>query len=165
MLQGDKKVITIIKNVSPLALIIEELDWRRVIIADLKRPPEERQLSWKTLRTYTLLDGDLYFVTTGGGLCRCLGPSQSKEKLEEIHSQTCGHAASIMLHRRIQRAGFYWPDMDEQAKAIQDDCAICQGSPQEAEIYVVEEDEGDWREPYIDYLTNGTLPSDKKAAL
>ncbi|KAI3951438.1 hypothetical protein MKW92_029819, partial [Papaver armeniacum] len=63
------------------------------------------------------------------------------------------------------RAGFYWSDMAEQAKAIQDDCAICQGSPQEVKICVAEEDEGDWRDPYIDYLTNGTLPSDKKASL
>ncbi|XP_026459194.1 uncharacterized protein LOC113359836 [Papaver somniferum] len=83
MLHGEKEVITIIKNTSPLAFeeraSIEELDWRRVIIADLKRPPEERQLSWKTLRYYTLLDGDLYFITTGGGLCRSLELSEGKE--------------------------------------------------------------------------------------
>ncbi|KAI3833560.1 hypothetical protein MKW92_052020, partial [Papaver armeniacum] len=133
---------------------MEELDWRRVIIADLKRPPEERQHSWKMLKNYTLLKGELYFITTGGGLCRCLGPNEIKEKLEEIHSQTCGRATSIILHRRIQRAGFYWPDMAEQAKALQDNCLICQGAPQEAEICVAEEDAEDWREPYIAYLTN-----------
>ncbi|KAI3908400.1 hypothetical protein MKW92_036955, partial [Papaver armeniacum] len=133
---------------------MKELDWRRVIIADLKRPPEERQLSWKMLKNYTLLEGDLYFITNGGGLCRCLGPNEIKEKLEEIHSQTCRHATSIMLHRRIQRAGFYYPDKAEQAKALQDNFLICQGAPQEAEICVAEEDAEDWREPYIAYLTN-----------
>ncbi|KAI3902672.1 hypothetical protein MKW92_050913, partial [Papaver armeniacum] len=166
---GDEEIITIIKKTSPMALeeraAMEELDWRRVIIADLKRPPEERQLSWKMLKTYTLLDEDLYFITTGGGLCRCLGPNEIKEKLEEIHSQTCDQATSIMLHLRIQRAGFYLPDMAEQAKALQDNCMIFQGAPQESEVCVAEDDLEDWREPYIDYPTNGTLPGDKKAAL
>ncbi|KAI3952309.1 hypothetical protein MKW92_012235, partial [Papaver armeniacum] len=55
--------------------------------------------------------------------------------------------------------------MVDQAKALQDKCLICQGAPQEAEICIAEEDSEDWREPYTDYLTNGTLPSDKKAAL
>ncbi|XP_026459108.1 uncharacterized protein LOC113359738 [Papaver somniferum] len=90
MSQGDREVITIIKKTSPMALkerdAMEELDWRRVIIADLKRPPEERQLSWKTLKAYTLLERDLYFITTGDGLCRFLGPNEIKEKLEEIHA-------------------------------------------------------------------------------
>ncbi|KAI3839999.1 hypothetical protein MKX03_020487, partial [Papaver bracteatum] len=92
------------------------------------------------LRAYTLLEGDLYFVTTGGGLCRCIGPAEIKEMLEEIHSQTCGHAASIMLHRRIRRTGLYWPDIAEQAKTLHDNCPTCQGTPQEAEVYVIDEE-------------------------
>lgn len=46
-------------------------------------------------------------------------------------------------------------------KKVQDECITCQGSPQEAEVCIAEEDEEDWREPYVAYLTKRTLPDDK----
>ncbi|XP_026378350.1 uncharacterized protein LOC113272768 [Papaver somniferum] len=67
-----------------------------------------------------------------------------------------------MINRRIQRDGFHWPDMVQQAQTLQDNCEACQGAPVHGKAFII--DGEDWRTPYIEYLTEGTLPYDKKAA-
>ncbi|XP_026395761.1 uncharacterized protein LOC113290367 [Papaver somniferum] len=52
--------------------------------------------------------------------------------------------------------------MVQQAQTLQDNCEACQGAPVHEESFIV--DGEDWRSPYIEYLTEGTLPYDKKAA-
>ncbi|KAI3872877.1 hypothetical protein MKX03_029919, partial [Papaver bracteatum] len=170
LIEGDEETITVIRRKEPSTwvedLIYEdENDWRRPIILDLKKAPGERILSWKTLKTYTLLGGSLYFIASGGALCRCLGHVEAEAKLQEIHQLTCGHNLSVALHRIIQRAGFYWPDMIRQATKLQDTCEGCQAAPQYQEVCVANESDGDWRTPYLDYLSKRILPEDKNLAL
>lgn len=117
------------------------------------------------LKPYTLLGGSLYFTIPGGALCRCLGPVEAKEKLEHIHSSSRGHNFSTPLHRKIQRAGFYWPDMIKHATVLQDGCEGYQETPQYQEICVVDTPDDDWRIPYLDYLSQNISPSDKNLAL
>ncbi|XP_026443575.1 uncharacterized protein LOC113343657 [Papaver somniferum] len=64
---------------------------------------------------------------------------------------------------RLQRLEIYWPSMFAQAAALQDSCADCQAPPQPAEVCTVEE--VDWRQPYIDFIQHGKLPSDRQATL
>ncbi|XP_026378438.1 uncharacterized protein LOC113272859 [Papaver somniferum] len=53
--------------------------------------------------------------------------------------------------------------MSAQAAALQDSCADFQAPPQPAEFCTV--DRVDWRQPYMDFIQNGKLPSDRKTAL
>lgn len=165
MLNVTEETITVTKNVLPSTWFEDVIfetkdDRRRPILQDLKSSPEDRQLPWKTLCKYKIIDGSLYFVTTGGILCRCVGNEEAKKLLHRLHERTCGLGLNIPSQRRIQRAGFHWTDMVQQVQNLQDNCAIFQAAPQHEEAFMVEEE--DWRTPYVDYLTTGTLPDNIK---
>lgn len=53
--------------------------------------------------------------------------------------------------------------MSKDAATIQEKCQSCQLSMEKEEIYAVFIFE-DWRTPFILYLTQGTLPTDRKVA-
>ncbi|XP_026416905.1 uncharacterized protein LOC113312362 [Papaver somniferum] len=148
MLNVAEETIMVTNNTIPSTwfedIIFEnENDWRRPILKDLKQQPEDLQLPWKTLCKYKIIDGSLYFITTGGILCRCVGTDEEKKLLHRIHERTCGFGLEIPLQRRIQRDGFYWPDMVQQAQNLQDNCGTCQGAPLHEESFML--DEEDWK--------------------
>jgi hypothetical protein len=64
----------------------------------------------------------------------------------------------------MQRQGYYWPDLRKQADDLQRSCVACQVFPKEEECSFVEGVK-DWRQVYIDYLTQGVLPAERKDAL
>ncbi|KAI3925698.1 hypothetical protein MKW92_034480, partial [Papaver armeniacum] len=168
MLFSNEGTITVTKNSMPPTwfedIIFEnENDWGRPILQCLKQQSEDHQVPWKLLSKYKIIDGSLYFITTTGILCKCIGNEEAKKILHEIHERTCGFGLEIPLQRRIQRAGFYWTDMIYLAQKLQDNCTIFQGAPLHEEACCIVSEE-DWRTPYIDYLTMRTLPDDKKLA-
>ncbi|XP_026410404.1 protein NYNRIN-like [Papaver somniferum] len=53
--------------------------------------------------------------------------------------------------------------MSAQAASLQDSCADCQAPLLDAEVCTV--DGVGWRQPYIDFIQNGKLPSDRQTSL
>ena len=74
--------------------------------------------SIKELRDYTLIEGELYRSLLGGILSRCINEKEGKLRLEELHSQVYGVAEKISLYRRIQRMGYYWPNMNKETTTV-----------------------------------------------
>ena len=74
--------------------------------------------SIKELREYTLIEGELYRRLPGGILSRCINKKEGKLRLEELHTQACGTAEKISLYRRMQRIGYYWPNMNRVTATI-----------------------------------------------
>ena len=71
--------------------------------------------SIKELKDYTLMEGKLCRRLSGGILSRCINEKEKKLRLEELHSQVCGITEKISLYKRMQRMGYYWPNMNKEA--------------------------------------------------
>ena len=81
--------------------------------------------SLKVLKEYTLIKDQLYIRLLGGILARYLGKKEATKRLLDVHAKTCGHGKSISLYRRLQRVGYYWPSMHQEAATIQGACPTC----------------------------------------
>ena len=78
----------------------------------------KRRRDLKTLKDYTLVKGELYRKMPGGILSRCVGQEKVQRNLKEVHDRTYGFCEEIRLYRRLQRAGFYWPSMGQDADLV-----------------------------------------------
>jgi len=136
-------------------------------------PGESKQWDWKSevkekkkeagprgsireLRDYTLIERELRRRLRGGILSRCINEKEGKLRLEELHTQAYGIAEKISLYRRMQRMGYYWPNMTKEAAAIQEKCQECQLSIDKEESYAIFVTE-DWRTPFMEYFAQGIL--------
>lgn len=165
-MEGNEAQIIVVNQAAPVTLLpyfepAPVTDWLAPIIKQLET--KEGSLSLSDLSKYFLLQGELYRKNPSGYLSRCIGPDEAKGKLEAMHGKTCG-ASDIPLYRRVQREGYFWPDMARDASQVQQGCPHCQSFPTFKEACLVEVNE-DWRVPYINYLVKGTLPGDKDDAL
>ena len=119
--------------------------------------------SIKELKKYTLIEWELYRRLTGGILSRCINEKEGKLRLEKLHAQVYGIAEKISLYRRMQRMGYYWPNMNKEAATIQEKCQECQFSIYKEKIYAVFVIE-DRRTPFTEYLTQGILTANRTPA-
>nr|XP_023897501.1 uncharacterized protein LOC112009400 [Quercus suber] len=88
-------------------------DWRIPIKKALMN--EDDAAGLKVLKDYALVKGELYCRMPGGVLARCVRPEEAQRKFKEVHDKTCGSCGDVSLYRRLQRAGFYWPNMGKDA--------------------------------------------------
>ena len=93
-----------------------QTNWQSSIKEALLSSSEKDLL--KILKDYALMAGELYKKLPGGVLARCLNPSESTKRLKEVHEKSCGLRGSVSLYRRLQRLGYYWPEMGKQAATI-----------------------------------------------
>ena len=107
--------------------------------------------SIKELKDYTLIEGELYKRLPGGILSRCINEKEGKLRLEELHNQVCGDAEKISLYKRMQRIGYYWPNMNKEAATVREKCQRCRLLVLKEESYVVFVTK-DWRTPFMEYL-------------
>ncbi|XP_026459312.1 uncharacterized protein LOC113359972 [Papaver somniferum] len=139
-------------------------DWRAPIIHELRNSLTEGKVSLKELKNFFLLHGALYYRNPDGSLSRCLGEEEAGEQLKCIHEEICGHTLVVTLYRRLQRLGYNWPSMEAQSRMLQGSCPNCQTPPHHLEVLTIHHT-GNWREPYIKYLHDNDLPSEKKVAV
>ncbi|OMP08258.1 hypothetical protein COLO4_06643 [Corchorus olitorius] len=70
-----------------LGEVSKEADWRTPIIEQLK---ERKSSNLRFLKSYTMIQGALYYRGPNGILARCISPEEAKERLRASHKQWCG---------------------------------------------------------------------------
>ena len=102
------------------------------IVSYLKdgRLPEEKDEAKKVrVRSarYVLMNEVLYRRGFYQPYLRCLAPDEANYVLREIHEGACGnHSGARSLVHKVVRAGYYWPNMQADAKAYVKVCDQCQ---------------------------------------
>ena len=107
-------------------------NWMTPIISNLEegRLPEEkdkpRKLRVRSAR-YVLMDEVLYKRGFSQLYLRCLAPDEVNYVLREVHEGVCGnHSGARSIVHEVVRAGYYWPNMQADAKAYVKVCDQCQ---------------------------------------
>ena len=92
--------------------------------------PEERDKARKlrvSLARYVFMDEVLYRRGFSQLYLRCLALNEANYVLREIHEGACGnHSRARSLVRKVIHAGYYWPNMQADAKAYVKVCNQCQ---------------------------------------
>ena len=107
-------------------------NWMTPILSYLKdgRLPEEKDEA-KKLRVrsagYVLMDEVLYKRGFSQPYFRCLALNEANYVLREVHEGASGnHSGARSLVHKVIRAGYYWPNMQVDAKAYVKVCDQCQ---------------------------------------
>ena len=123
--EGSKVDVTIDKRSMPITDLLREKfkeqnldieDWRTPIKAKLMSPEGVADL--KVLKDYVLIASDLYRRLPGGILARCVNLQEAAKKLMEVHEKCCEFKDGISLYRRLQRLGYFWPNMSKEAASL-----------------------------------------------
>ena len=106
-------------------------NWMTPIISYLKdgRLPEEkdevRELRVRSAR-YVLMDEVLYRRGFSQPYLTCLAPNKVNYVLREVHEEACGnHSRARSLVHKVICVGYYWPNMQVDAKAYVKVCDQC----------------------------------------
>uniref|UniRef100_A0A2N9EQZ9 Uncharacterized protein n=1 Tax=Fagus sylvatica TaxID=28930 RepID=A0A2N9EQZ9_FAGSY len=86
---------------------------------------------------------------------------RQRKSCPDVHEKTCGDGGAISLYRRLQRLGYFWPNMSAEAAEIQSQCPTCQFHYSNEEVCATFVST-DWRTPFLEYLLEGILPSNPK---
>ncbi|XP_065631696.1 uncharacterized protein LOC136068463 [Quercus suber] len=121
------------------------MNWMVPIVSYLKdgQLPEEkdeaRKLRARAAR-YVLMDEILYRRGFSQPYLRCLAPDEVNYILREIHEGACGnHSGARSLVHKVVRTGYYWPNMQANAKAyvkVSDQCQRFSNVPRQPSEYL-----------------------------
>ena len=92
----------------------------------LEKKDEARKLRVRSAR-YVLMDEVLYKRGFSQPYLRCLAPDEANYVLREVHEGACGnHSGARSFVHKVVHAGYYWPNMQADAKAYVKVCDQCQ---------------------------------------
>ena len=75
---------------------------------------------------YVLMNEVLYKRGFSQPYLRCLALDEANYVLREVHEGACGnHSGARSLVSKVVRAGYYWPNMQADAKAYVKVCDQC----------------------------------------
>ena len=106
--------------------------WTSPILSYLKdgrlppNPEEAKQIKKRATR-FTVLNNELYKRDFSQPYLRCVEEEEAKYVLEEVHGGIYGgHIGAKSLARKIIRAGYFWPTMQQDATDFVKECNSCQ---------------------------------------
>jgi len=89
--------------------------------------PEEAKKIQKWATRFTVLNDELYKRGFSQPYLRCIEEEEAKYVLEEVHRGICGdHSGPKSLVRKIMRAGYFWPSMQQDTTEFIKRCNRCQ---------------------------------------
>ena len=128
-LEGRKLISPSIKKVKPIIELLkkefkesslDEEDWTMPLKAKLMSLVATAD--FKEIKDYILIFRELYRRHPGGVLAHCISIQEARRKLIEVHEKTCEDRGGISLYRRLQRLGYYWPNMSWETADLQSQC-------------------------------------------
>uniref|UniRef100_A0A2N9ENN0 Integrase catalytic domain-containing protein n=1 Tax=Fagus sylvatica TaxID=28930 RepID=A0A2N9ENN0_FAGSY len=137
-------------------------DWRTPLKSKLMSPKDVADL--KALKDFVLISGDLYRRLPGGILARCVSLQEGTKKLQEVHEKSCELEGGVSLYRRLQRLGYFWPEMSKEAADLQRRCPTYQHQHENEQVCATFLS-SDWRTPFLEYFIEGILPRTGKEAV
>jgi ribonuclease HI len=168
--EGPTADVTINKRSTPITELLKEEygegnpdkeDWRAPLKSKLMSPKDVADL--KALKDFVLISGDLYRRLPGGILARCVSHQEGTKKLQEVHEKSCELEGGVSLYRRLQRLGYFWPEMSKEAADLQRRCPTCQHQHENEQVCATFLS-SDWRTPFLEYFIEGILPRTGKEA-
>jgi ribonuclease HI len=168
--EGPTADVTINKrNISITDLLKEEYeeqdcsqeDWRTPLKSKLMSPEGVADL--KVLKDFVLISGDLYRRLLGRVLARCVSLHEGTRKLQEVHEKSYESKGGVSLYRRLQRLGYFWPDMSKEVADLQRHCPTCQHQHENEQVCTTFLS-SDWRTPFLEYFIEGILPQTSREA-
>ncbi|XP_030933169.1 uncharacterized protein LOC115959011 [Quercus lobata] len=106
--------------------------WMSPILSFLREgrlPPslEEAKKIQKRAARFTVLNDELYKRGISQPYLRCIEEEEARYVMEEVHRGICrDHMGSKSLVRKIMRAGYFWPTMQQDVADFVKMCDSCQ---------------------------------------
>ena len=89
--------------------------------------PKEAKKVQKRAAWFTVLNDEFYKRGFSQPYLRCIEEDEARYVLEEVHEGICGdHMGHKSLVRKIIRAGYFWPTMQQDAAKFVKRCNSCQ---------------------------------------
>ena len=110
-------------KVEPLVITEHE---RSSWTQEIKQKLEDQRLKdLKEIKTFMLLNGQLYKKLGNGVPVKCVSENLGMKILDQVHYRVCGLEGPT-LARRLERLGYFWPDLKRKSAEIQRSCEQCQ---------------------------------------
>ena len=113
-------------------VIQSESSWMTLILSFLQdgrlsQDVKEARKVRKRATRFTILNDALYKRGFSMPYLKCVGESEAKYILEDIHEGICrDHIGPRSLVSKIIRTGYFWPTMQRDAKEFVERCDKCQ---------------------------------------
>ena len=89
--------------------------------------PDKAKKIKKRVARFTVLNDELYKRGFSQLYLRCVKEEEAKYILEKVHEGICGdHMEAKSLVRKIMRASYFWPTMQQDAADLVKKCDSCQ---------------------------------------